>query len=348
MLERKIRHAELCQEKLEKGEQVKFLYTDSRRLERLEKRLTKCNFQLEEVKRALAIYDLNSDDASRFWMSEQTGGSASISIRKSSVHAGNKDISHRRALSTRRRRRRITMMKRKEATSFSAEVQDTVHDIGDEYSLQSGDIFREVFGGNMEGVKAWLKEEESDINEYHPSIGWTPLHMAVSMGDPEMVTLVLKSSGDTGQATEEQGWFPIHFAVWKNSVQLLRMLVKKDDDCVRYKTKEGETALHISIQSSSARIREDMVRELLKAHGDPNTRKNDEWSPLAMAVVRNYQAEVRHLVQNRGNVFDMCPDEPGKTIWQASARHPGLQELVRSKLNSRDLHIVQNRWGAGR
>jgi len=238
-------------------------------------------------------------------------------------------------------RKRIRRVRKATASEFANDVTETVVKISDEYAQLEGDIFREVFGGNLKGVTSWL-DSKGNPNEYHSGTGWTPLLMATSMGDPDMVNLLVRHLADPTLGSTEHGWTPMHIAVRKTTSSMVQLILKINDQAARDKAKDGTTPLITTVESAPARARDEVVRILLEAHGDPNAQRQDGWNPLSLAVAKNLRMSVKLLVQNRGSVLEFFPNtEPKITIWQAAARHPRLQALIKSKLNSRDVHLIE-------
>lgn len=242
------------------------------------------------------------------------------------------------------RRKRL----KNQCTEFAEDVQEQIHVVGDHYYQMSGVVLREIYGGNVAVVTNWL-QKRGDPNMTDPSTGWTALHMATSGGDPEMVQAIISFDGDLDARTTDMGYTCFHMAVRKTTPAMLNALVlhSVNAENVKAKDRDGGTPLLLAVRSSPAKVREEMVQILLDAHADPNAGANDGWSPMAEAVRMNLAGTARLLVQSRGNVLSLYP-ESKKTIWEVAGRHPGLQDKIKRKLNSKDRRDIEKQGLLGK
>jgi len=343
LIVRKIRHAERAIERSEFGEVVHFLTTDQYRRKKLEKQLMKIEHKVADVQKELRSLEESSTIVMKTNMAGPPTGPGGR--RASNLPAADSiDDSKQRVM---RRRRN----KNKNATEFVGEVQNFVHEISEEYHSLAGDIFREVFGGHIAGVEDWL-EAKGDPNSHDPASGWTPLLIAVFMGDPKMVRLLYEKNSNPNIGSLAEGLVPMHLAARSATTEMVRFLISLGGMCarsVREKAKDGTTPLMTAIAEGHPTVRDEMVRLMLDSHADPNAERSDGWCPLSVAVRNNYKKAVRLLIQHGGKVLMDIPNPdmnkyPTLTIWQLSNTHPGLQNLIKSKLSSRDLQQLEKRY----
>eukprot|EP00928_Gymnodinium_smaydae_P072201 TRINITY_DN55603_c0_g1_i1.p1 TRINITY_DN55603_c0_g1~~TRINITY_DN55603_c0_g1_i1.p1 ORF type:complete len:853 (-),score=160.39 TRINITY_DN55603_c0_g1_i1:293-2851(-) len=323
-LQRKVKQSERLLKRQADGEEVPLLLVDKSRLDRLKEKLQHLDHDVHLVAEELAQYEDTAPG-------EKTPRGA--------VEAGGEGTPAGDGKPKRKKKANAS-----KASEFSADVKGSVHEISEEYHGMGGDVFREVFGGNIVGVAAWLRHN-GDPNEYNETTGWTPLIMATSAGDPEMVSLLMKSHADPRKGSKSEGLTPMHVAVQKNDATMLNTILHINDQGIREKSKNGTTPLLMAVRRAPAKMREEFTKILLEGTSDPNALDMAGWNPLSIAVFRNYRGVVRLLVSNRGNVLEDCPEtEPKLTIWQVASRHRGLQQLIKTKLSSRDMHLIEKRF----
>jgi len=359
LLEKKIRHAAKHQKMADAGVEFSLLAADAQRLTKLQASVDNVSKKIVKAKEELKTL-LDEDLMELEQQIGQSGSPRSPVDGPSSPHIADKaetqspgarssqsitDGSAAALAAARKaKKKRKALPRPRNASEFHDETNEDTGEYRFEYHDLEGDLFREVFGGSIENVRRWL-EKGGDANDYHPGTGWTPLLMATSQGDPALVELLLERKADLGLKSKDLGWAPIHVAVRKNSMDVLRLILERHPSSVHEKARDGSTALLLTIENAAPRVRDEMVRVLLESSSEPNMARQDGWTPLAVAVVRNYRTSIKLLIQHRGSIFDDCPDtKPMVTIWQAAGRHQGLQSMIKSKLNSRDIHMIEKRW----
>jgi len=366
-LEAKMKHLQKVQAKREAGAAIGFLICDPAREDKLKRQLRlvrakaqRAKLEISEILSTVVVHDENLKILVDIQDSTELGEDGDdgernehLAMMGTSVLGFNFNAGDAAAVARKRR------FQKKNQTEFAPDVQESVQEVGDEYHELAGDVFKEVFGGHLEGVKAWLNAK-GDPNIYHDGTGWAPLHMATSMGDPGIVEVLLQNYADPSKRSTENGWTALHFAVLKNCSKMLQIFLSYNDQSIRGKRRGAEDShqllvnvkalddsgpLIFAVERAPKRVRDEMVRLMLEASGDANATRKDGWSPLSLAVQHNLRVSVKLLVQHRGMVLDAFPfTDPPITIWQAAARHPGLQGHIQTKLNSRDIHIIERKW----
>jgi hypothetical protein len=316
---RKIRHAHRAKEKLEEGRDLHFLETDDYRIAKLNKQVEKVEADIEKVRADLR--DFRSE--------------LEITINTGSGMA-EEDGEQRKM----RRRRR----KKEDHTVFGDDCNNFVNQVADEYNKLAGNVFREVFGGHKQGVDDLL-EAKGDPNLMDFSSGWMPLHMAAANGDIEIVAVLCKASAIPTCRSRDHGLTPMHLAVRKTNLPMVECLLTVGARAVREKAEDGATPLMLCVTSAPISVKNKMVGMLMEAHADANAERKDSWNPLSYAVHYEMKAICKMLVLHGGKVLGDMPGYPkGFTIWQAAGKHPHLQDVIKEKLNSRDLQQLERRF----
>lgn len=333
-LERKIRIMEKATHRHQQGKQVNLLCLDPARLSKLRKMADKADVKLQLTRKEVAEVQ-----ASMMIVAE--GDTSADGVEEPDAEAaGQAQARPNTAVPKRKRKKKLV----KGMSEFADDVRPSAHAVTEEYAAMEGDVFRDVFGGNIRGVASWL-HSKGDPNMHDEGTGWTPLIMAVSMGDPAMVELLISEDADPGIGSRELGWTPTIIAARKNSLHILSYLVKQHTSAMMDRAKDGSTPLMVAIEYAPPKIRDQMVNAMLEAHADANAANCHGWNPLSMAVKLNLRQAVKMLVQNRGSVFEEVPGtEPRLTIWQYAQRYPGLQAAIKGRLNSHDMHVIEKRW----
>lgn len=117
-------------------------------------------------------------------------------------------------------------------------------------------------------------EIEEDSN------GWTPIHIACSMGSIDMFNILKQSlvASDLN-ATTVQGVTPLNLAVSKNHYDLVKEMLQNGATC-RNKSKYGLNLLHRAASIGS----EPLVRLLIQNGARVNVTDNEGWTPLHHAL----------------------------------------------------------------
>lgn len=143
---------------------------------------------------------------------------------------------------------------------------------------------------NTEMVKILLQPRngitEIDIDEMVDASGWTPVHIASSLGNLQILEELMKlqPTPDINLATN-QGTTSLHLAVSKNHYQLVEKLVIEYKCSCRSKDKNGFTGIH-----RAASIGSQPILRLLAEHGkiNMNAKDNNGWTGLHHALAEGH------------------------------------------------------------
>jgi ankyrin repeat protein len=145
--------------------------------------------------------------------------------------------------------------------------------------------------GNLDGVKALLKERNIDIN-VQDSNGDTPLHAACLHGEDKIVEQLLKfKPKGTKNKTKlrlvnnHSGHTPFHLACREGRKDIAEQLLNFAEQpslLVKEEDKEGATALHVACQKDQNEC--EIVEFLLEKGANISARKNDGMTPVHVAA----------------------------------------------------------------
>jgi serine/threonine-protein phosphatase 6 regulatory ankyrin repeat subunit B len=124
-----------------------------------------------------------------------------------------------------------------------------------------GEIHDAAKGGNLEKVKALLKDNPELVNAKAYN-GWTPLHLAAAKGQKEVVELLLTHNAHVN-AKDDSGETPLFHAVRFGNKDIVELLLDHGAD-VNAKDKDGATALDVAAKSKQSNQE---TIELLRQHG---------------------------------------------------------------------------------
>ncbi|KAF9153345.1 hypothetical protein BG015_003626 [Linnemannia schmuckeri] len=139
-----------------------------------------------------------------------------------------------------------------------------------------------------------------------------PLHWAVSGKRLDIVEYLIQQGAPSG-------WTPLHIAASVGNVEITTLLLSKDAN-VNTKTETGTTPLHYA----SSKNHLDVARILLDKGADPKLDDDNKQTPLHRAAVRGYTPLTKLLIEkgSRINTPDSvrntplhlaCQDEHGET-----------------------------------
>ncbi|XP_053593276.1 ankyrin-1 [Microplitis demolitor] len=182
-----------------------------------------------------------------------------------------------------------------------------------------------------------LLENNATVNRRSKKATDTPLHLAVHIGDPDLLNSLL----DRGANVTAKGKYkktPVHIAAEYSKVEILELLISKggnindkdqhgltplcwalkkgkleivdyilnhenyDGSLFNHSSKEADTQLHFAVTSGN----EELVRYLINKGAQVNAQGIDSKTPLHIAVEENLEKIVECLLDNGADVNYTC------------------------------------------
>ena len=140
-------------------------------------------------------------------------------------------------------------------SEFAADTRDTIGHMGDEYKDLKGDILRDMLGGSVTAARTWL-ESKGDPDTYHAGTGWTPLLMAVSTGNMELVELLISYRASLTLPAKGSGETCAHLAVYKTTSEMLHKVLDVHGPATKEVRNDGSTALSLAVEKGSSTCEE--------------------------------------------------------------------------------------------
>ncbi|KAI3404284.2 NAS6 [Candida oxycetoniae] len=172
----------------------------------------------------------------------------------------------------------------------------------------------------------------------------SPLHWACSMNNIALVEYILShtpSNIDLDDVRDSSGWTPIHIASSIGNVEILNLLMHRDPiPDVNQTTNSGTTALHLSISKDHLPF----VRVLIEEFG-ANCRKKDKlgYTPLHRAAAMGSMGSCREIITKGKLVNVNAKDNEGWTaLHHALAEGNGDVAVLLVKVGKADPLVVNN------
>eukprot|EP00166_Cyanidium_caldarium_P001791 ctg_1927.g417 len=155
---------------------------------------------------------------------------------------------------------------------------------------------------------------------------WTPLHVAVSNNQPDVVRLLVSEGGIVPRYVRaKHSWTPMHSAAQHGHWPMLRLLLELDCDA-NVETGDGWTPLHSAVKNGHLHV----VKELVQSGGAaPDAAKRNGWTALHTAARNNRLAIARWLLQE-ANASPRRADSHGRSALHVAAAngHAALCRLL--------------------
>ena len=142
------------------------------------------------------------------------------------------------------------------------------------------DLHRAVKEKKNSTVKALLEKNSDLLNIQNEDDGATALHLAVYLGEHEIVETLLEKKANLSIG-DNCGWLPLHIAAWYNHKEIVALLLAEEAGAdpniqdAAYKW----TPLHVAAYKGYKRV----TKQLLAAGADPNIQDKRGNTPLDIA-----------------------------------------------------------------
>lgn len=163
--------------------------------------------------------------------------------------------------------------------------------------------------GDTEIVRLLL-EKGANVNFRHPLGGGTPLTDAAMPGHTEIVRLLLEKGADINAKDEYMGYTALMNAAFAGRTETMRLLVEKGAG-VNDKAGDGSTPLHIAL----ILCRTETVKLLLEKGADVNAKDNNGSTPLMFAIT--CPTEIAKLLIKKGADVNAKNNYGSTVLYQA-------------------------------
>ncbi len=148
---------------------------------------------------------------------------------------------------------------------------------------QEGDLLNKVSNNDIEGVKASLAAG-ADVNQVADDMmGSTPLFLAVTENNPEIVSLLISKGADMNHKDKIYGFSPLLMALQSNYNEVARILIAEGAD-IELRGNNQATALLLACMNSRE------MAELLLSKGADISARSDNGSGVitncVMGIIR--------------------------------------------------------------
>ncbi|XP_031568765.1 ankyrin-3-like isoform X2 [Actinia tenebrosa] len=174
--------------------------------------------------------------------------------------------------------------------------------------------------GALEIVRILLKVSGKDCKLIQDKSGASPLFLAVSVGNQQVVKELLFSQAEqqVNLIKTETGETCLHAAVKRKDLEITKILI--ESNCpIDVKNNDGQTALHVAAMEGD----ETIVKLLFAAKADANVADNHDRTPLHIAAQKGHSSISEFLIDKfRANVNLRTKD--GSTLMHVAAHagHP--------------------------
>lgn len=129
------------------------------------------------------------------------------------------------------------------------------------------------------------KHLEVDVDDYVDESGWTALHIAASVGNPELVSLLLTHDPKPDvNLTTTTGLTALHLATGKKHVEVAKLLVQAGAS-LRIKDKRGQFPIHRAASVGCTAL----VQYLGEGGRSPlNSKDFQGWTPMHHALAEGF------------------------------------------------------------
>lgn len=202
---------------------------------------------------------------------------------------------------------------------------------------------------NQAGVVKYLCEQTDLVNVADKN-GQTPLKVAVSYDNPDMVMTLLKHSADPNvKSVNDYDFAPIIAASNNANPKIVVALLEAGAKTTALEPQTGNQALHVACRSASPQFGQanpelmkraaKVIQALLDAEADPNAKNKSEQTPLEIAIQSNFAQGIDLLIRRTKDV-DIDLGQKSFLHWACEMNMANAVEVLlerdKSKVNVAD------------
>ncbi|MDO9438575.1 ankyrin repeat domain-containing protein [Hydrogenophaga sp.] len=199
--------------------------------------------------------------------------------------------------------------------------------------------------GQTAVVTLLLRQYGMDPNTANAD-GWTPLHIAAEKGHDAAATALLNHGAEPNALTSDDRDTPLHVALMFGHAKVACVLLDRQVADVHARRVNGMTPFYLAIDKGLL----DIAERLRLQGANMDTPAAAGWSPVQCACVCGTPDTLRWLLQRGINIQDKKMPE-GWTILHAAAtnaRHPEVIDVLRGAMSAdafRALALTKDRCG---
>ncbi|USN50942.1 MAG: ankyrin repeat domain-containing protein [Myxococcales bacterium] len=159
--------------------------------------------------------------------------------------------------------------------------------------------------GQIEVIEALIKSR-AEVDEQDDQ-GNTALHLAIVRKEKDAVIALLEGGANPNIKENSNSFTPLHLAANTGQIEVIEALIKSEAE-VDEQDDQGNTALHLAI----VRKEKDAVIALLEGGANPNIKENsNSFTPLHLAANTGQIEVIEALIKSRAEVDEQ--DDQGNT-----------------------------------
>lgn len=153
-------------------------------------------------------------------------------------------------------------------------------------------LLKQCAKGNLEKVRKYL-DKDADVN-CKDDKGWSPLHIASSNGNGDIVDLLVENGAMVDAKTDDAGDSDtaLHLATTHGHMKVVESLLGHGAQ-IDEQNKHGRTALHIAADYS----KNDIIKFLIEKEANINMKDDVGYTPLHIAA-RKLDRDGRNVIQS--------------------------------------------------
>lgn len=148
-----------------------------------------------------------------------------------------------------------------------------------------------------------LLEQNANIDVRESLFGWTPLLIAIWMGN-EVIVLLLIEQGASLATKDKNGRNALFIATERSHIELIDMILKRDPSQINEVDNFGRTALYIAVQLGEKKV----VTKLCNCKANLEIADQDGRKPLFMAKKLGYEEIADLLITAGANTENLTID----------------------------------------